>query len=128
MNSATENINLYLYPQKVLDVLKNQMRVYNKQEISNLPKFVFLCGEKYDENKQTNRKLVQDFFEQHRKDIICVYSEKLWETFNKVGEIELLSFEEFLAELSDGIVLFLESFGTACELGAFSMRDKLIKK
>ena len=37
----------------------------------------------------------------------------------------MLTFEEFLAEVSDVIVLFVESPGSFCELGAFSYAEKL---
>ena len=37
----------------------------------------------------------------------------------------MLTFEEFLAEVSDCIILFVESPGSFCELGAFSYADKL---
>ena len=35
------------------------------------------------------------------------------------NSIDLLIFEEFLAEVSDSIILFVESPGSFCELGAF---------
>ena len=42
--------------------------------------------------------------------------------------MDLLTFECFLAEASDGIILFLESYGTACELGSFASQDNLARK
>lgn len=48
----------------------------------------------------------------------------MWEDdFN--DSIDLLIFEEFLAEVSDAIVLFVESPGSFCELGAFAYADAL---
>ena len=56
--------------------------------------------------------------------IFIVLSEKLWEdSFD--SNIDLLTFEEFLAEVSDAIILFVESPGSFCELGAFAYAEKL---
>lgn len=58
------------------------------------------------------------------KDVFIVLSEKLWEdSFG--SNIDLLTFEEFLAEVSDAIILFVESPGSFCELGAFAYAEKL---
>ena len=57
-------------------------------------------------------------------DINVVLSEQLWEDgFD--SKIDLLTFEEFLAEVSDAIILFVESPGSFCELGAFAYADSL---
>lgn len=57
-------------------------------------------------------------------DINIVLSEQLWEDgFD--SKIDLLTFEEFLAEVSDAIILFVESPGSFCELGAFAYADSL---
>ena len=53
-----------------------------------------------------------------------VLSEILWED-GLLSDIDLLTFEEFLAEISDCIILFVESMGSACELGAFTFEEKL---
>jgi len=53
-----------------------------------------------------------------------VLSEQLWEN-GLLADIDLLTFEEFLAEVSDCIILFVESMGSACELGAFTFEEKL---
>lgn len=57
-------------------------------------------------------------------DINIVLSEQLWEDgFDST--IDLLTFEDFLAEVSDAIILFVESPGSFCELGAFAYADSL---
>lgn len=40
----------------------------------------------------------------------------------------MLTFEEFLAEVSDAIILFAESPGSFCELGAFSSAEKIFNE
>jgi len=91
------------------------------------PKFIFLCGRAFDcENdyKLSNRGIIENFIINKNNKPYIVLSEKLWEDgFD--SNIDLLTFEEFLAEISDYIIIFVESAGTFCELGAFSYADKL---
>lgn len=90
------------------------------------PKFVFLCGAAYSENEydRTNRGIIDKYLKSKSEDIFIVLSEKLWEdSFD--SNIDLLTFEEFLAEVSDAIILFVESPGSFCELGAFAYAEKL---
>ena len=99
------------------------------------PKFFFLCGKGFDKEDKnsyhcSNRGILQDFIEKLLPDAKIVLSEQLWEDdFDK--SIDLLVFEQFLAEVSDAVILFVESPGAFCELGAFayadaSFSDKLI--
>lgn len=116
-----------LYPESILTVLKSSQKKVTLSKVNrNLPKFIFLCGKDIS-TQNSNREVVTNFYKKIRHDVICIYSEKLWEVL-KFSKMELLTFEEFLAELSDGIILFLESYGTACELGAFAMKETLLKK
>lgn len=90
------------------------------------PKFVFLCGASYSENAyyETNRGVIDKYLKSKSEDIFIVLSERLWEnSFDP--NIDLLTFEEFLAEVSDAIILFVESPGSFCELGAFAYAEKL---
>lgn len=93
------------------------------------PKFIFLCGKGFDKNIKdsywgTNRGTIHRYMEKLLPDINIVLSEQLWEDgFN--SKIDLLTFEEFLAEVSDAIILFVESPGSFCELGAFAYADSL---
>lgn len=120
--------NWNLYPQKLLNELKSyHKKVSYINSENNLPKFVFLCGEDINLKSGGNRRIVSNFYKKVRKDIICVYSEDLCKIF-KIDIVDLLSFEEILAELSDSIILFVESFGTVCELGAFAMNENLLNK
>jgi hypothetical protein len=119
-------ISYDIYSSIILDELKTHSRKIRLEAINlNLPKFLFLCGKKPE--KFDNRFIIKNFYSKKRPDINCIYTEDLWEFFDS-GEIDLLTFEEFLAELSDGIILFIESYGTSCELGAFTIKDSLIKK
>ncbi|MCR4963836.1 MAG: retron St85 family effector protein [Firmicutes bacterium] len=93
------------------------------------PKFIFLCGKGFDKNIKdsywnTNRGTIHRYMEKLLPDVNIVLSEQLWEDgFD--SKIDLLTFEEFLAEVSDAIILFVESPGSFCELGAFAYADSL---
>lgn len=81
------------------------------------PKFVFLCGKGYEAGKYdvSNRGVTGCFLKKLLPDTHIVLSEKLWEErFD--GDIDLLIFEEFLAEISDAIILFVESPGSFVNL------------
>jgi len=123
-----KSIDWNLYPYELLLELK---RAHRKRDLEltkeMLPKFVFLCGKDINIDGGGNRQLISDLYSKNRNDIISVYSERLFSIFD-LNTVDLLSFEELLAELSDGIILFVESYGTACELGAFAMRDELLDK
>ncbi len=112
-----------IYSNDMIDSLKAHLEK-NEYKYMTYPKFVFLCGKAYDKYSSTNRGVIQDFMESKDDSLCFVLSEKLWDdTFN--ADIDLLTFEEFLAEVSDIIILFVESPGTYSELGAFSYADKL---
>lgn len=108
----------------------NHMKSYldnEKNKFITYPKFVFLCGKAFSSQNQyneSNRGIIDKYLTKKSKDIFIVLSEKLWEDSFE-SNIDLLTFEEFLAEVSDAIVLFVESPGSFCELGAFSYADKL---
>lgn len=120
-----------IYGSSLLNEVKNYVRTSASSDIGlQLFKLVFLCGEKYSGNspdrKLPNRIKVVQFLEKHRKDIKCINVEIFMDKFLK--EMDLLTFEEFIAVLCDAIILFAESWGSICELGAFSTRDSLVKK
>lgn len=84
--------------------------------------FVFLCGGEKKEND--NRSTIQKIIETNKKNK-TLYSEDL---LHFLDDFDLLTFEELLLELSSTVVIIVESFGSACELGAFSFVDKSLDK
>lgn len=115
-----------IYSQKMIDRLKRLVDKCSGKFIT-YPKFIFLCGKAYNSEKEyltTNRGITEKFIQSKSDTVFIVLSEKLWE--NSFGsDIDLLTFEEFLAEVSDDIILFVESPGSFCELGAFAYADDL---
>lgn len=113
-----------IYSEKTLASIKSHLEK-NESKFITYPKFIFLCGKAIDgKYEKTNRGILQNYLQKQSEDIFIVLSERLWEeSFN--SNIDLLTFEEFLAEISDAIVLFCESPGSYCELGAFAYANKL---
>ena len=114
-----------IYSKKMIESMKSHLGNDTNKFIT-YPKFVFLCGAAYSENEyaKTNRGVIEKYLKSKSDDIFIVLSEKLWEdSFD--SNIDLLTFEEFLAEVSDAIILFVESPGSFCELGAFAYAEKL---
>lgn len=128
-----------------IEIIKKKIRE-NSFQTNELPKFIFICGKQLiDENGRL--KSIEDLVSEQNKryhlicelnkckrkvgncneynNIVCVIAEKLYETNSS---IDLLTFEELLAELSDEIIIVVESQGTICELGAFALDKKLMKK
>ena len=118
-------MNSQIYSNELLESMKIHLSD-NAIKFITYPKFVFLCGAAYANvgYENTNRGIMQKYLKSKSEDIFFVLSEELWEDgFD--SNIDLLTFEEFLAEVSDSIILFVESPGSFCELGAFSYAEKL---
>jgi len=76
--------------------------------------FVFLCGGNTKEYDSRNV-LLRVFNENEEiNTLICENLQML------MSELDLLSFEKILADISKMIIIPVESIGTACELGAFT--------
>lgn len=114
-----------IYSNKMISSMKSHLD-NNANKFITYPKFVFLCGAAYSpaEYYKSNRGIVDKYLKSKSEDIFIVLSEKLWED-SFCSNIDLLTFEEFLAEVSDTIILFVESPGSFCELGAFAYAEKL---
>lgn len=118
-------MNSHIYSKKMIESMRSHLDNTVSRFIT-YPKFVFLCGKAYRDGEydETNRGITQKYLCCKSNDVFIVLSEKLWEdSFD--SNIDLLTFEEFLAEVSDSIILFVESPGSFCELGAFAYAEKL---
>lgn len=108
----------------LLHSLRDKTRVYAKS--SAMPKkFIFICGKNY-QISDSARKWLETKLERKDDRIKCIIAEKLY-SFN---ECNIFDFENLLAEISDKIIIILESPGSFCELGMFvnapKIRPKLI--
>ena len=117
-------MNSRIYSAKMIESMKSHLDNTVSRYIT-YPKFVFLCGVAYSKNEYdtSNRGITGKYLQRKSDDVFIVLSEKLWED-NFDSNIDLLTFEDFLAEVSDSIILFVESPGSFCELGAFAYAEK----
>ncbi len=94
----------------------------------NTPRLIFLCGGKVRrdaETPSTPYSSARDYFyhETRKRDRVLSDRITLAETLTEwfaPAFADLLELEEYLADLSDLIILFVESPGSIAELGAFS--------
>lgn len=115
-----------IYNDEMIQELRNHISHESFKYIYS-PKFIFLCGKSFNNDyNTTNRGKIQQYINNRSNNhsIYFVLSESIWDDIF-ISDIDLLTFEEFLAELSDYIILFIESIGSACELGAFTFNDVL---
>ncbi|MGI6499270.1 MAG: retron St85 family effector protein [Anaerostipes sp.] len=115
-------------------------------KVEEIPRFIFVCGEQILDDKgnlidtdilesQNNiRYLIMNNFLKHKNcgkygkesyPVQCVISEYL---YSDEKAIDILTFEEVLAEISECIIIVSESPGTYCELGAFALNDSFAGK
>ncbi len=99
----------------VCEQLKTQKRINRKSNVMPL-KLYFICGKEFDKSKRENRSLLRDLIEKSDINAKCIFAEEMY--FDDL-EYNLLQFENVLANISEKIIIILESPGTFCELGAF---------
>lgn len=108
---------------ELISELKRKLRVYAKSD--NMPKkFIFICGKQKNDDKYSPRNWLMRELEASDSKIKCLIAEDLY--FGQ--DYNILTFENLLAEISDDIIIILESPGTFCELGAFVNKHSLIDK
>ncbi|MGI2191580.1 retron St85 family effector protein [Shewanella baltica] len=92
-----------------------------------LPKLLFVCG---GDPKYCNRRSeIESYLSKHVKHLLTFRAEYAWETIsNTQPGANALKLEEWLADLSDAVIIIVESFGTVAELGAFSLSESLRSK
>jgi hypothetical protein len=119
--------------QRALDLLKLALSKGRVRNNDKATKLVFLCGgSKSDGTVSMRRSQVEDFIRKQFKGAVEVfYAEDYVKSFSeKKPSAELLDMEAGLFKISDRVILILEGYGAACELGAFAnpkkQREKLI--
>ncbi|WP_318403348.1 retron St85 family effector protein [Photobacterium leiognathi] len=87
----------------------------------------FVCGG--DPKYCSRRGEIEDYLSKHAKHLLTFRAEYAWETIsNTQSDVNALELEEWLADLSDAVIIIVESFGTVAELGAFSLSKPLRSK
>lgn len=114
--------------------LRRQKASSEKDRRLCAPRFVFVCGKSFKEKGNTIRKVTIKRLGEYKNigeykntssNVLCVISEDL---YGQEYSEDLFSFEKMLAEISQCIIIPVESAGTYCELGAFAMdKDCFLK-
>ena len=99
-------------------------RRYDFRGAGNYFDFIFLCGKKITDDDTDNRRIIQNRIIKNK---FTLLAEDLYRVFD-TSNADLLTIEEYLFGISTATILLLESYGTACELGAFSFVDSNIDK
>ncbi len=119
------------------EVLKEKLRTSSFHS-SKVPLFIFVCGKQIlgcegepEENlldEGNKRGLIVEAIKElsSKRPIFSIVAEQLLSV--ELAQKDSLTFEGLIADLSDEIVLIIESPGTICELGAFSFSNKINKK
>ena len=71
------------------------------------------------------------YIKKHHKEYLTFRAELAWEVISSsdnAKNVNALALEEWLADISDIVIILVESFGTVAELGAFSLSPSLRKK
>lgn len=111
---------------KVLDFIyeNHSSRRFSFINVDNYIDYVFLCGKKLTPGDNRH------FISEHilpKAGSYALFSETLYQEFAPLN-YDLLTIEEILLSISTGTVIIVESFGSACELGAFSFVGENIGK
>jgi hypothetical protein len=94
--------------------------------VKNTPNLIFLCGGPQQSVRSSRYRSVRDYFFRQRKTNNPAIAprvrlaEDISRWFDHGTFTDLLEVEEYVADLADLIILFVESAGSIAELGAFS--------
>lgn len=105
---------------KIEELLKLRT-ICRKKACKDRPLFIFACGGDTEDHK--SRLMLDEFIRKSKlpelRDVFCVLAENVAKE-NEFKSVDLLTQEAMIADISDCIILFCESAGSICELGAFS--------
>lgn len=118
---------------KYINARKDFVTNFSASELTqlsySLPKILFICGG--EENACKNRGILESYIKKHHKEYLTFRAELAWEVISSsdnAKNVNALALEEWLADISDIVIILVESFGTVAELGAFSLSPSLRKK
>ena len=112
-------MNKQIFSESVISILKKHHRENRNRD--RRPIFIFSCGGR--EDKHVARRMLKEFVERDREDLFRnVFFLKAENLANdpRMSSLDLLSQEAILADIADWLIIFAESVGTFCELGAFA--------
>ena len=123
---ASSHGGLMRYQRKHIEKLR---ACVSRQSAARLrPQFLFLCGGAEGDERYVARGQVEQYLKTNKcgRRIVCIKPEKVLSKYSAVfRDVDLLMQEKLIAEISEAILLFDESPGSLCELGAFAACDPI---
>ena len=118
------------YHRAILPV-KNAVNKGRVIPLGGIPRLFFLCGANgHDGNISYRRSQIRDFLLQNVNNSQVIIAEKFFDEYRQNSkEKNSLDFEHVLTEISEKVIIIMESPSAICELGAFAhhkLRHKLI--
>ena len=116
---------------KTRDSLCEKLSEKTKSSFRRHPNFVFLCGGNSGSRRDHIEAIVRDYLE-GEVPFRVFRAENIWEELReqKGGALDLFVMERYIGEISDIVIIIVESPGTFAELGAFvtddNLKDKLL--
>ncbi len=111
----------YIQPKKRL-IKRFRRRVYVLRR-SRIRHLVFLCGGA----RSTERDYIAKYLRAHTSKMIF-YADDVWTHISELQDLNALQMENELGQISDAVILLIQSPGTFAELGAFSQNSELRRK
>lgn len=108
-----------IYKPKDIEVLR--WHSAKNRDKSKRPLLIFSCGGNEDEYPSRNqlKRFVEDSKDENLNNVFFLNAENIAKT-GGMHAFDLLTQEAIIADISDWLIIFAESFGSVCELGAFS--------
>lgn len=108
-----------IFGPELISVLQSHHRV--KRDRGKRPMFIFCCGG--DINYHYSRIRLTEYVNASArpglKNVFCITAENMSE-LPEFSNMDLLTQEVMISDVSDSLILFAESVGSFCELGAFA--------
>lgn len=96
----------------------------NLRKFRRLRTIVFLCG---GAGESAGRNQLRQYLQRNRPDCLVYYAEDVWCLVSDQKHLNALEMEDWLAKISDIVVIVVESPSALVELGAFALSDQLRK-
>lgn len=99
--------------------------------LNGIPRLFFLCGANGEDGRLSyRREQIREFLSENIANSEIIIAERFFKEYKKNNkESNSLDFEHVLSQISEKVIIIMESPSAICELGAFAhyeLRDKLI--
>lgn len=108
-----------IYSKELISILRDHRRSH--RSLAKRPIFVFCCGGNREDHPARSElvRYVESSKRDELKNVFFIVAENIDDS-HVFGDLDLLTQEAVIADVSDSLILFAESVGSFCELGAFA--------